>query len=459
MGRIGRRAFLGGAAVSLGLPFLPSLEKPAGGVRMAKAAVTAPKRFLVYFFPNGVYAKDWTPTGAGPNYTLSPTLAGLAPVRDDVLVLTGLTNRPGVPPTTGGAHAGGQAALLTCRQYMKDNVINLGKSVDQVIGDAIGSATKLSTLELGIKDRAGLDGPNILGVNVSWKGPSTPAPPIETPSVAFDRMFQGFDPTATQADAARRRAYRTSVLDAVYKDATRLRPRLGSHDQAKLDEFLTSVRDVETRIQTDPAVGGGSCQIPARPMDPADFPAQVDINHKLIALAFQCDITRVITFMHGYGLGGRSFPFIGINDNGHSVTHHSGDPTLIALEKKMDEWRVGQFVALVQMLKGITDVDGNSVLHNSVLYYTSEIDDGNRHNQENKPVLLAGQLGGAFKTGQLIEFPPGANGMFKQCDEFGKTGCMQPQIGDLYLTILHEFGIDQPTFGDSGAVRFTNLGA
>jgi len=245
---------------------------------------------------------------------------------------------------------------------------------------------------------------------------------------------------------------------AVYKDATRLRPRLGSHDQAKLDEFLTSVRDVETHIQTDPAVGGGSCQVPARPMDPADFPAQVDINHKLIALAFQCDITRVITFMHDYGLGGRSFPFIGINDNGHSVTHHSGNPTLIAQEKAMNVWRVSQFVAMVQMLKAIPDVDGNSVLHNTCIYYTSEIDDGNRHNQENKPVLIGGQLGGAFKTGQHIEFPTGSNQVFKPCDERSTTGCMQPQIGDLYLTIMQEFGITMTTFGDSGTGVFTNLG-
>lgn len=455
--RIGRRALLGGAAVTLGLPFLPSLDRPIGGVRHAAAAGTAPKRFLVYYIPNGVYLLDWTPKGTGPGYTLSPTLAGIAPIRDDVLVLSGLTNRPGVPPTTGGAHAGGSGALLTCRQYQKDNVINLGKSVDQVIADSIGSATKLPSLELGIKDRASLDGPSILGVNISWKGPATPAPPVETPSVAFDRMFQGLDPTATGADAARRRVYRTSVLDVAQKDAARLLPRLSSSDKKKLDEYMTSVRDVETRIQKDPAVGAG-CQVPARPTDPADFPAQVDINHRLIALAFQCDVTRVITFMHGYALGGRSFPFIGISDNGHSITHHSGDPVKIAQEKTMDVWRIGQFVALVQMLKALVDVDGNSVLSNTVIYYTSEIADGNAHNQDNKPVLLAGQLGGSFKTGQHIEFPTGAAGVFKPCDERSTTGCMQPQIADLYLTIMKAFGIDATSFGDSGTGVFTNLG-
>ncbi|HWZ88505.1 MAG TPA: DUF1552 domain-containing protein, partial [Polyangiaceae bacterium] len=331
--RVGRRAFLGGTAVALGLPFLPSLGHRMGGVRSAAAAnPVAPKRFLVYYVPNGVYAADWTPKTTGTDYALSSSLAGIAPVRDDILVLSGLTNRPGVPPTTGGAHAEGSGALLTCRQYQKDNQINLGKSVDQVIASSIGTATRLPSLELGIKDFPSLDGPDILGLNISWTGPSTPAPPIETPSVAFNRLFQGFDPSATLAETARRAAYRTSVLDVVKNEAQSLQLRLSTSDSQKLDEYLTSVRDVETRIQNDPALGG-ACKVPAAPMDPTDFPAQVDINHQLISLAFQCDITRVVSFMHGYALGGRSFPFIGITDNGHSITHHSGDPTKIAQEK------------------------------------------------------------------------------------------------------------------------------
>ena len=124
---------------------------------------------------------------------------------------------------------------------------------------------------------------------------------------------------------------------------------------------------------------------PAKPMNPADFPAQVDINHQLMALAFQCDVTRVITFMHGHGLGGRSFPFIGVNENGHTVSHHSGVPAVIAQEVLIDSWRITQFAAFLQMLKALPDVDGNSVLHNTVVYYTSEIADGQTHSQDNKP--------------------------------------------------------------------------
>jgi hypothetical protein len=349
--------------------------------------------------------------------------------------------------------------LLTCRQYKKDNVLNEVKSIDQVIADSIGTATKLPSLELGITDRPGQDLPlSALTFNISWKGPTTPAPPIETPSVAFDRIFQGVDLTASAADSARRRVYRTSVLDVVQKDAQSLIPKLGTTDKKRLDEYMTSVRAVETRIQTDPALGAG-CKIPAKPTNPADFPAQVDINHQLISLAFQCDVTRVVTFMHGHGLGGRSFPFIGITENGHTVSHHGGVASVIAQKVMIDSWCITQFVAFLQMLKAITDVDGNSVLSNTVVYYTSEVADSQTHSQDNKPVLLGGQLGGAFKTGQHIEFPTGAAGVFKVCNEFTKTGCTQPQIADLYTTFLHAFGIEATTFGDAGTAPFTNLGA
>jgi len=406
--------------------------------------------------PNGVNVSQWTPTTTGPNYALTPTLAALAPIKSDVLVLSGIQNYPGVPPTPIGAHAGGSAALLTCTKYMKNNIINQIRSLDQVIGDTIAPATKLKTLELGITDVPGGDGPDIVSVNVSWTGPTTPAPPIVQPSVAFDRLFQGYDPTSTQAEVARRRVYRTSVLDVVQKDLQGLSPRLGATDKLRLDEYLTSVRSVETQIQTDPALGA-SCMVPTRPIDPMDFPTQVAINHQLMALAIQCDITRVITFMHGHGLGGRSFPFIGIPDNGHTLSHQGG-----AGEAKIDAWRVSQFVAFVQMLKALPpDADGSSVLSNTVVYYTSEITNGPSHDQHNKPILLAGQLGGAIKTGQHVEYPPGIMGKFLTCNEYGKAGCNPapagmtpdtnaPALADMYTAFLRAFGVNQTTFGQAG---------
>jgi hypothetical protein len=453
--RVARRAFLGGLAVTLGLPFFPSLPASLGGVRVARAAGAAPKRLLVYYVPNGVFMDAWMPRTTGAGYTLSETLQPLAAVKNDVLVVSGLTNAPGVPPTTGGAHCNGAGALLTCRPYLKNDQINLGKSVDQLLADTIGGATKLRSLELGIKDFGFADGPSTLATNISWTGASTPAPPIQNPRQAFDRLFQGFDPGASTAEATRRRALRASVLDAVLGDANSLRGRLGGGDQRRLDQYMASVRDVETRI--DSAAPVAACTLPTPPVATEDFPKMVEIHHDLMALAFQCDATRVITFMLGQALGSRAYPFAGVASDGHSVTHHSGNPNLIADVKKIDKWRVEQLVKLVQRLKAMPDFDGNSVLSNTLIYYTSEIGDGNSHNQHNKPILLCGQFGGAVKTGRHIEFPAGSNGNFKRCDEGSREGCGQPQVGDLYVSILKAAGAPVTAFGDSGKAVLSGL--
>ena len=162
--------------------------------------------------------------------------------------------------------------------------------------------------------------------------------------------------------------------------------------------------------------------------------------------------------MLGYALGVRSYAFMGVPGDGHGHSHHAGNAAKIASEKRIDVWRVEQFTKLIQRLKGIQDVDGQSVLQNSLVYYTSEIANGNNHNQDNKPILLAGQLGGAIKTGRLVEFPENSAGVFRRCDEFSKVGCGQPALGNLYVTLLRNYGVNVNTFGDSGTGTFTNLG-
>ena len=452
-----RRRFLGGATVAVGLPILESMAGRRGFIRRAEAA-TAPKRLLVYYIPNGVYLKDWTPPDAGVNYTLSPTLQPIAPVRNDILVLSGLTNRVGVPPTVGGAHAAGLGALLTCTQWKKPAAPMLGRSVDQLIADTIGVGSNLPSLELVVRgDRAAADGPSILATNLSWRGPSTPAPPISDPQAAFNRLFAGLDRTASAAEAAKRTLYRKSVLDVVQADARQLSGRLSTSDRSKLDEYMTGLRDVEGRIQTTGA-SAATCNPVSPGVDNGDMAMSLSLHHDLIALAFQCDATRVISLMLGYALGVRSYAFMGVPGDGHGVTHHAGNPVKIAAEKKIDTWRVQQFVSLVQRLKGIEDVDGRSVLSNSLIYYTSEIANGNNHNQDNKPILLAGQLGGAVKTGRHLEFPENANGVFQRCDEFSKVGCGQPALGNLYVTLLRMYGANATSFGETGNGTFNNLG-
>jgi hypothetical protein len=443
-----RRRFLGGAAVALGLPFLESLApRPARG-----AVSPRPKRLLVYHFPNGVHMKTWMPPDAGPAYTASPSLAPLAPVRSDVLVLSGLVNTPGVPPIFQGSHAGGCGALLTCTQVTKPEV-KLAKSMDQVLADAIGGATRLRSLELGFTDW-NVDCENwpcSYHQNISWVGPSTPAPRVTSVRMAFDRLFRGFDPNASAAEAERRTFARTSVLDVVLKDIQALEARLGGGDKRKLDEYLTAVRDVESSARKQEPKGP-ACTLPAQPTDPMDFPAHLSLMHDLIALAFQCDATRVISLTEGYALSGRSYPFLGITGDGHALTHHAGDVTKIDKVKKLDVWRVQQFVKLVQKLKALDDGDGKSVLYNSCVYYTSEIGDGDEHHQHNKPVLIAGQLGGFFKTGQhVVAAPRKPDGSFQHCGVI-ENMCKGAgtELGDFYTSLLNAYGVDIKRFGQSG---------
>lgn len=455
---VSRRAVLRGATVAVGLPFLESL----GHRRFARAATCPPaRRIVVYHVPNGVYMNSWLPHGTGATYELSPTLQQIAPIRDDVLVLTGVVNGMGVPvPNPGGAHAFGMAALLTCVQAVKTGVVALGKSFDQVAAAGIGSCTRLPSLELGIDTTEGFaepPAPVIFNRNMSWSGPSTPMPRIVKPTQAFDRLFgMGFDANASAADRLKRQVYRQSVLDRVLADSQRLSPRLSGSDRKKLDEYTSSIRDVETRIQTTATMPGAkaSCQIPDPPAANDDFRDRVDRFHDIMLLALQCDATRVITFSMGNGLSTRPYTFLGIGD-GHGVTHHSGNAMLIQQSIQIDKWRLDQLTKFVQRLKVAQDADGKSLLSNMVLYYTSEIADGNSHSQHDKPILLAGQLGGVIKTGRLLPVSPydaswkDANAAFARCDEGGRPGCGQTQLANLYVTFLNALGVPTTSFANS----------
>jgi hypothetical protein len=444
---VSRRHVLRGAAAAVTLPFLESL---AGRARAATCPTRAPRRLLVYHVPNGVHMARWMPKGTGVDYQLSPTLAGLAPVRQDVTVVTGVVNGVGAPITGPGGHATGYAGLLTCVQPRRSPT-DLGKSVDQVAADAIGACTRLPSLNLGMDTKEGQAEtfPLDFNRNMSWSGPTTPVPHIVDPLQAFNKLFTGVDPKASAADVARRAALRTSVLDTVSADAKRLAPRLGASDRTKLDEFTTAVRKVESQIQTAAPVT--TCTVPAPPADAADFPTRLQHMHDVMVLAFQCDLTRVITFSLGNALSTRPYSFIGIGD-GHSVTHHSGNPALIDQACQLDMWRLGQFVKLIQRLKAVQDSDGSSLLHNMVAYYTSEISDGNIHNQDNKPILLAGQLGGTIKTGRLLQTSaPTSGSVWITCNELNHRGCSGgvTQLANLYVAFLNGLGVPVSSFGNS----------
>jgi hypothetical protein len=254
------------------------------------------------------------------------------------------------------------------------------------------------------------------------------------PRSAFDRLFAGVDATETAAVRERRIRLKHSVLDYVKDDANRLKARLGARDNAKLEEYLTGVRDIEQRLD-GPA--GAVCVPPTRPDGvPGDTTAYVRLMLDIVATSFACDTTRVATFMLGNGGSGRSYPFLGVNDAHHEISHHQGDEAKQAKLQTIDTWEVEQLAYLLAKLKGIEENESN-VLANSAIFFSSEIEDGNSHFHGNLPILVAGQGGGAWATGNHIRFPDGT------------------PIANLFLTFINACGAEASTFGDDGTAPLT----
>ena len=437
--RYGRRAFLGGTAGALiGLPFLESLA-PRNALGQTSAA---PKRFLGYWYPNGYYMLDWHPTGAGTPYTFGPNMGpgnrvwadglgtfpttedgpGLDSIKDQVLLISGLqnTHQPAMVP---GDHSGGTGSFLTNRSVsMAANAKMGGPSLDYTISQTIGQTTKRPYLAMGgeAARAAGVFCDSgfscSVGDHISFDNSGSPLTRFDNPGQIFDQLFMGLMtgtttmPSAADLMAAARRKQDASILDLVTAEASALQPKLSRQDRLRLDEYLTSVREVERRINTVQAAGGSvMCTPPAR--QAAAFmlanPRQtIDIAHELIALAFQCDATRVISFQWGNSTTNRPHTFIGASGGHHDTSHHGMDMTLINKIQRIDYWWFRRFTALLTRLKGMQDVDGRSVLDNTLVFQGTDVSDGAKHNHDDMPVLFAGHGGGTFKPGKHVLYAP-----------------------------------------------------
>lgn len=422
-----RRAFLGGAGVALALPLLSSLRPR----RLLAQPAELRKRLLVIYTPNGMNMADWTPSATGADYALTPILQPLAAIKSKVLVLSGIDNPPAV--TDGfGQHAPATAAFLTCRNVAKSQEIKNGVSMDQVAAGTLGAATRFASLQLGTdggSNAGGCDGGYSCAYtrNISWAGPTTPMPKMIRPRAVFDLLFAGFDPDATAAERARRLVYDKSVLDSVLADADRLRGKLGASDQSKLDQYMHGVRELELRLGSV----SPECVAADRPPTDTDFPTRVRLMLDLMALAVQCDLTRVVTFMMGNSISGQSFPFIGVSEAHHALSHHQRDPSKLAKLTVIDRWEVQQFTYLVQKLDQMDDGDGATVLDNSLVYFSSEVADGNSHENYNLPILLAGRAGSNIRAGRHVHYG-------------------EASLSNLYISMLYHLGVGVDRFGDDG---------
>ena len=427
--RISRRAFIGGAGAAIALPYLPShASNPA--------RIDTP-RTVVFYVPNGIQMSGWTPAEEGRNWLLTPILEPLRDpdagidVKDDVLVISGLRNDPAKPDGPGD-HAAGTGSFLTCTHVHKsESIIKNAISMDQVAANAIGARTRFASLQLGIEggsNNGGCDSGYSCAYsrNISWAGQSTPLNKVTDPRAVFDLMFAGYDASATAAERDRRHARKQSVLDSVRRDATQLTKQLDAADRRKLDEYLTGVRGMEVAIDTQ-------CSIVDRPDNTIDYQTHVKSMLDLTVLALQCDMTRVATFMLNNAGSNRNYSFLGVEGAHHEISHHQDDAKKLADLRTIATWEISQFAYLLNEMKKIEEGDAN-LLDNSMVFFSSEIEDGNSHRHENLPVLVAGRGAGAVVPGRHIRatdvpianlFTSMLNGMTVPIDRFANaTGAL-----------------------------------
>lgn len=457
--QISRRTFLGGTAVAIGLPFLESLT-----ARTANAAGGPRKRFIAYYVPCGIHMKAWKPqaTGRGSEWQLSQTLRPLSPVKNKLLVLSGLANMPGSRP--GADHAAGTSAFLTAHHIdEKTSGFPLGISLDQLIAKKIKetSPTAIPSLQLGIDGTAFKDGPfeTRYSTNISWASPTQPLSKVVNPQALFNMLFEGSDTTQTDGEKLRRIKYQKSVIDYVKGDIQELTPKLGNTDRAKLDEYLSGVRELELRVaasEDTPTQTQGNCAKPTAPPASADTQQQIDLITDLLVTALQCDQTRVASFMLGNGLSRRSHGFVNVpNDGGsgdmgyakadnahHPTSHHGNLTSSLQQLNTIDRWEVAQLAKLLTKLDAI-DEGGSTVLDNTIVYFSSEISDGNAHTHYDMPVLIAGGKD-YFDLGRHVSYPfSTSSGGLDKSKAYAK-------VGNLFMSILDAFDIHQTKFGDDG---------
>jgi len=414
--QVSRRTMLRGVGAAVALPVLDAM----GSIRsvfavtpdaVAKAA-TAPLRLAFCYVPNGVHMQDWKPSQVGENYELTPTLKLLEPFKQDMLVLSGLAQKKAEANGDGpGDHARAMATFLTGCQAKKTGGadIKVGISVDQLAAQKVGAATRFASLELSC-DKGRQSGECDSGYscayssNISWKTESTPVPPETNPRLVFERLFSGTTEVGSAAARAERQKYQKSVLDYVMEDANRLQGRLGANDKRKLDEYLTSVREIEARITR---IESGNVAETASFVKPTGIPKGYNEYLRLMAdmmvLAFQTDTTRISTFIFANEGSNRNYGEIEVSEGHHDLSHHGRDKKKQEKIAKINRFHLEQFAYLIGKLKGVKEGDG-TLLDNSMIVYGSCIGDGNRHNHNDLPVALLGRGGGSIKPGRHLKY-------------------------------------------------------
>jgi len=430
---ISRRTILRGAGTAVALPLLDAMI-PA----LAPAATTAPvRRFGVVYHPNGVIYDKWLPTGSGSKFELSPTLKALEPFKDKLIVVTGLFSDPAEPYGDGGGdHSRACGSYLTGVHVKKsDSLLENAVSMDQIAAKAFENETQLSSLQM-TSDENSLLGSCDLGYScaysstVSWLTPTLPLMAENNPRVLFERMFGASDSTDARVRATRLKQDR-SLLDSVNDRVSQLQRKLGTADNRKMDDYLTALRDVERRIQK--AEEQSSKELPDVPQPagiPDGFVDHVRLLYDLQLLAYQSDLTRVITFMYGREQTGRPYPQIGVSEGHHPLTHHQNDPVKMEKCTRIQRHHIELFTEYLVKLRNTPDGDG-SLLDHVILLFGSGISNSDRHTHGPLPTFVVGGGAGTLKGGRHLIYPE------------------HTPLTNLQLTLLNKLGVPAETLGDS----------
>ncbi|MEO8594100.1 MAG: DUF1552 domain-containing protein [Candidatus Solibacter sp.] len=430
---LSRRALLRGAGTALALPLLDAMF-PAG-----RAAVKSPIRLAWVYVPNGIISDGWLPDQEGTGYAMKPSMKPLEPFRDRMLVPSNLTHGNARALGDGpGDHARAGAAFLTGVHPHKTEGadIRAGISADQIAAQSLGAKTQFASLELGIDEpyfAGGCDsGYSCVYTNtLSWRSPTTPNPVEINPRAVFERLFGDGGSTDPAARLERMQQDR-SVLDFVLSDLSRLVSELGNRDKAKLEEYVEAIRDIERRIQKAEQQNVANVPAIGRPVGiPELFADHVKLMSDLMIIAFQTDMTRVVTFMMQREGSNRAFPEIDVAEGCHIPTHHMNDPAKIAKARIIDEHRVKTFVPLVQRMSEIQDGDG-TLLDHTLLLYGAGIRDGNTHSHDDLPLVMLGGKAAGVRGGRHIRFKP------------------DTPMTDLLVTMLDRANVPLDKLGDSG---------
>ncbi len=431
-----RRRFLRASGLALALPVLPSLERATGATQTS----TEPMRMCYVYVPNGVNAALWRPTGEGTDFQFNRSTKCLEPFRDSLRFITGLENREAyIHPDGNGGHARANATFLTAARPHKTAGadIRLGISADQVVANHFRASSRLPSLELscdGVRNSGECDSGYSCAYlyNIAWADERTPVGPESNPRLVFERLFGDGKHGERQKNFAQRQASQASAIDFLRDEANQLSRQLGRDDRRKMDEYLTGIREIERRIEKAERFG--------LPDDP-DYPTPVGIPESyrdhmrlmidVMSLAFATDTTRVATLMLAHDGSNRPMRDINIGDGHHDLSHHGKNPERLEKIAQIDAFYCEQLAYLLKTMQSHKFASGSSLLDQTMLLYGSGINDGDRHDHVQLPIIFAGGAAQGIRGGlhQRLNKPT--------------------RMANLHLEMIRRMGVDADSFGDS----------